>query len=699
MEMTMRTFSPWSLLATLGALAASATSAAADVDTSQWKCESCPFQEEKSSGGTLDVGAGTVSDDSAKFGDYTGLNRQGGFLILGGAARYRREGGSYGSVTAKDLGLDTRAVDAEVGKEGTYRLQLGYAEIPRYFYDGAQTPFLGAGGSVLSLPAGFPAGTTGAMPLATTSHEADVKYKRSRLEAGLLWIFGKEWTTNVNVRHDVRDGTQRIAGSFFSTSAQLVAPVDQTTDQIELSASRFTRRFQFTVAYQGSLFRNNQDSLTWSNPFPPVVPGSDRGQLALAPDNQFHQIVASAGYDITPKIRASADVAAGRMTQNADYVSATLNPNLAVTLPATSLDGRADTFNGTVRLTAELIERLRLSASYARDVRDNATASLSYPAISTDMFLGATPRSNQPFSFFQDRYRLSAEYRGPANLRFSVGADEDDMERTLQEVVTTRETTLWGSVAARAFDRLSLSLRYAHADRDRSTYGTAAWVDPPENPLLRKFYLAKRSRDTAGLRADLALGERVSIGVSADLADDNYTETTLGLLDGRTVNVAADMSFALSEKTSAHAFAQGERTDSHQAGSQLYAQPDWWASIEDSIDVAGLGLKHVAMQGKLELGADYTWSRSHTDVTVDPGTVSPPFPQTKTSFDMLKLEAAYRVKSNLSIIGNYWYESYDSQDWHYDDLLPATVPNLLVFGDQPPHYNVSVVGLTLRWHF
>ena len=695
----MRTLSPLSLLGILGALSVSATNAVAAPDTSQWKCETCPFEEKKTNSATLDVGVGGVSDDSRKFGDYTGLDRQGAFLILGGAARYRREDGSYGSVTASDLGLDTRAVAAEVGKEGTYRLQLGYSEIPHRLFDGAQTPFLGRGSSVLSLPAGFPAGTTAAMPLDTALHDADVGFRRSRLEAGLLWIFGPDWTTRVNVRHDERDGTQRIAGSFFSTSAQLVAPVDQVTDQIEVSASRFTRRFQFTVAYQGSLFRNGRDSLTWSNPFPPVVPGSDRGQLALAPDNQFHQVVASAGYDITSRIRASADIAAGRMTQNADYLAATLNPNLAVTLPASSLDGRADTFNAAVRVTAAPIDRLRLNASYARDVRDNATSSASYPAVSTDMFLGATPRANQPFSFFQDRYRLSAEYRGPANLRLSVGADEDDKERTLQEVVTTRETTLWGSVGARVFDRLSLSVKYAHADRSRSTYGTATWVDPPENPLLRKFYLAKRSRDKGGLRADLELGERVNIGLGADLANDDYTETTLGLLDGRSVNVNGDVSVALSERTSVHAFGQGERTRSHQAGSQLFAQPDWWARIEDVVDVAGVGVKHVALKGKLELGADYTRSRSHTDVTVDPGTVSPPFPKTRTSLDSVKLQAAYRVKDNLSIIGNYWYERYDSQDWHYDDLLPATIPNLLVFGDQPPHYDVNMVGLALRWHF
>jgi MtrB/PioB family decaheme-associated outer membrane protein len=694
----MRTFRPLTLIGALGALAVSATAGA--VDTSRWKCESCPFGDANAKSGSVEAGALAVSDDAAKFGDYTGLDSKGGYVILGGTARYRAEGGVYGDLTASDLGLDTRSVGLQVGKEGRYRLQLGYAEIPRYFFDGAQTPFLGGGGAVLSLPAGFPAGTTAAMPLASTLHDADVGYKRSRLDAGLLWIFGSEWTTRVKVRHDERDGTQRLAGSFFSTSAQLVAPVDQVTDQIEVSASRFGRRFQFTVAYQGSLFHNAQDSLTWANPFPPVVPGSTAGQLALAPDNQFHQIVASAGYEITPKIRASADVSAGRMTQNSAYVPATLNPNLVVTpLPATSLDGLANTFNGDVRVTAEPSEDVRLNASYARDVRDNRTASLSYPAVSTDMFVGDTPRTNQPFSFINDRYRLSAEYRGPAGLRLSAGADVDNRERTLQEVVDTHETTVWGRVNAQATDQLLLTAKFAHGNRSHSTYGTASWISPPENPLLRKFYLAKRSRDTAGMRADLALGERVNLGLGADLADDLYSETTLGLLDGHSVSVDADVSVALTDRTQLHAFGQEEQTRSHQAGSQTFAEPDWWARIEDKVDVAGAGLKHVALKGKLELGADYTWMRSRTETTLDVITVTPQFPVARTALDMLKLEATYHVKKNLSIIGSYWYESYTSADWHYDDVLPATVPNLLLFGDQPPHYNVNVFGLALRCSF
>ena len=73
----MKIFSSLHLLAALGALGA-ATGASAQVDTSQWKCTSCPYP--KGTTGSVDAGVGHVSDSSQKFGDYTGLDNKGGFL-------------------------------------------------------------------------------------------------------------------------------------------------------------------------------------------------------------------------------------------------------------------------------------------------------------------------------------------------------------------------------------------------------------------------------------------------------------------------------------------------------------------------------------------------------------------------------------------------------------------------------------------
>ncbi len=319
----MRTFSSLALLGAVGALSVAASSALAAVDTSQWKCESCPFEKAGTSG-SVEAGVGVVSDKASKFGDYTGLNKNGAHGVLGGTARYRAEGGIFGSVNASDLGLDSRSLAAELGQEGLYTLRLGYAEIPRWFTTGARTPFLGNGSGQLTLPPSFVrSGSTAGMSLATDLQAVELGFKAKRLDLGASLDMGEGWTHRIDVRRDERNGTRRGAGAFFASSSQLALPVDHVTDQVEISTSYRSRLWQATLAYHASLFRNGENALNWSNPFDPSATSS--GRLALAPANQFHQIVASGSYQISPAARASAEVAVGRMTQDEAYLAATTN--------------------------------------------------------------------------------------------------------------------------------------------------------------------------------------------------------------------------------------------------------------------------------------------------------------------------------------------------------------------------------------
>jgi len=698
----MRIHSPLFLLAALGALSAAGTAAAQTADTSQWKCESCPYP--KGATGSVNAGAGYVSDDSPTFGNYTGLNQKGAYLDLGGKVAYRGENGYFADLTASDLGLDIRSLNAQTGHEGLYSIGLGYAEIPRYFAEGARTPFLGNGGSALTLPTGvgFPAGDTNSMPLATTLQPIELGYKNRRFDLGGTWIGQENFTYRVNLRRDVRDGTKPTAGSFYSTASQLAAPVDYTTDQLEVAVSYATPRLQATLAYQLSQFSNGSNSLTWSNPFLPVVPGATQGQLAQAPNNQFSQIVGSIGYQVMPTVRASADFAAGRMTQNADYLASTLNAVLAPSVPALpspSLDGQTDTYNGNVKVTYVPMDNLRVNAIYAWDVRDNKTAVQTYQTVVTDMYLDPTLRSNTPFDLTQNRFKLNADYRGPGTWKINGGLDWDQRERSYQEVVTTRETTLWGRASVQALENMAVAFNLGFGDRDNSTYGTSYWFGSPQNPLMRKFNLAARKRGTGGARADWAVSETVSLGLGVDFAKDDYNQTQIGLLDTETLNLAADISVAVSEQTKVHAFAQGEKMKSNQAGSQAYASPDWTGRYDDKFNVLGLGVKHAAIPNKLDIGADLSFSRARSDISVQTGAGEPPFPTVKSSRDVVKIYANYKINEKMWVNGSYWYESYDSQDWHLDGVQPDTVGNLLAFGAQSPHYRVNVLRLALRYNF
>ncbi len=697
----MKTSNQLLLLSALSALPVTVVAAddgTGQPDTSKWECKLCPAEQQGWSG-SVDAGVGHVSNSSAKFGEYTGLHKQGAFFVGDGSGRFRASDAYYWNITASDLGLASRSLDAEGGRQGQYKLILKFDELPHYLSDSARTPFAGNGGSSLTLPPGFPAATTGAMPLASTLQQVDLSTQRKRLTVGGSWLGMSDWDYTVKYSHETKDGMKRTAGAFFANSSQLVEPVDYVTDQVDASASYTGRKLQAKLAYYGSRFSNNNDALTWQNPFAvPATPGAVAGQLALAPDNQFHQLLASAGYQFSDRTRGSADIAWGRMTQNQSFLASTLNSGLAVpALPGNSLDGRAKTLNANLKLTSAVTQQLRLNAIYTHDDRDNQTPQATYPSVSTDMFLGA-PRTNLPYSFTQDKVKLSADYRFTPLTRANIGYDYDRRKRTFQEVDTTRENTFWGKITTRPLDKVDMTLKLAHGERRGSAYQVVPSIQPPENPLLRKYNMANRDRDTAGLRIDIAATDTINVGFGAESSDDVYTDSAIGLTSGRDLSVNGDVSWLVTEQTSLHMFANRQEIKSKQSGSQTFSTPDWSGENRDTIDTVGIGVKHAAIKDKLDVGADYTLSRSRSDINVNTGIPSA-FPQLATTLDSVKLYANYRVKDNLSLLGSYWYEHYDTKNWMLDGVTPSTIPNILTLGEQAPRYHVHVFRVALRYKF
>ena len=132
-------------------------------DTSTRSCSMCPFAE----GWAVEAEAGaiSVSDDSAKFGDYTGLDQEGEELLLDGTVRYWGGDGYRLEAEGENLGLDSRSARLGASKQGLWEASLFYDEIPRHRFDDTETIFAGAGSSNLTLRDGWVrGGSTGQMP-------------------------------------------------------------------------------------------------------------------------------------------------------------------------------------------------------------------------------------------------------------------------------------------------------------------------------------------------------------------------------------------------------------------------------------------------------------------------------------------------------------------------------------------------------
>jgi MtrB/PioB family decaheme-associated outer membrane protein len=270
---------------------------------------------------------------------------------------------------------------------------------------------------------------------------------------------------------------------------------------------------------------------------------------------------------------------------------------------------------------------------------------------------------------------------------------------TYQDVATTREGTVWGRVGTQWLDLVSLSLKLAHGDRKNQGYGSATWVDPAENPYMRKYNLANRQRDTGSLLAEITPIEGWTVGLHLDMSNDDYTDSTVGLTDARSRGYGADLTAAVTETTRLRFFAEAERLHSNQAGSSTATYADWSARNEDSTDLVGVGVTQLVMGGKLELKADLTYTRSESDVTVFANSADPLFPTATTTVQSVKLNATYKYSEKISFNGGYWYEHYHSSDWRYDGVMPTTVSNFLSVGEESPNYNVNVFSASVRYRF
>jgi hypothetical protein len=150
------------LLAVQAALAVLATGQAARAQ------EDATAQELTTPTQKVEAGVGGVSKDSNKAGEYDGLEKKGAHVIgnfdLRGGGTYDSNDATRWRIQGTDLGLETRSLKSEYGEQGKFRFILDFDELTHNLSDSYMTPFLGTGGTRLTLPTNWqaPAFQTGA---------------------------------------------------------------------------------------------------------------------------------------------------------------------------------------------------------------------------------------------------------------------------------------------------------------------------------------------------------------------------------------------------------------------------------------------------------------------------------------------------------------------------------------------------------
>ena len=662
-------------------------------------CELCPT----GSGWELDLSggfAGVSGDDLFHFGDYTGLDDSGLYFAGNLFARYLGEDARFFRVEGYRLGLDSQAIFAEGGKQGHYAYRVSYQGIPRRFYDTTATPFRPSGDDELNLVSGWVRSPTtqGMTALGTSLEPVDIKRDWAILQLGMAYEISSQWAFDVNYRQQKRDGQSMSSGTYFFDAAMFASPVVDTTDELEAIVNYSAETWHLSASYWGAFFDNGVSSLTFDNPFSAVSPGADSGRLARAPDNDSHQLRVAGSMILPARTTLVGHASIGRMEQDESFLPYTINSQIATgLLPSPSADAEVETTSVGLRVTSSPMRKLTVEGDFRYNDRDNRTAEREFNYVVTDLFNAADSATNIAYDYERSEFRLRGEYRVLSRTKVQAGYDVEEFRRSGQERGTTDTGRLWLQLRTRAIPHLDVDVEFYAEDRDGSVYTPIENVAAPQNPLMRKYNMADRERDGVKGTVSAYVTERINVGFNAEVNEDDYTDSLVGLQGSEYSRYGLEGSYAAASGMSVYGAVYQEDVESTMANSQGFATPDWTSTTDDSFFTGNLGVTFPDIIDRLDFNAQFAITESEGDTANSTNGLASRFPTFESSLQQFQLGLDYQYSDALSLQFKYFYENADTDDWHLDGVQPATVPNLLSLGASPWDYTAHVVFVGVRY--
>src|SRR5450830_97276 len=600
---------------------------------------------------TAEVGVKVMPKDSAKFGEYNGIDHSGAYLMgnfnfRGGDAYKAYDGGSgvnrweaYGI----DLGTTSRELGGSVSNQGQWNIGIKYDELRHNISDTYQTPLQGGmGGNNFTMPAAFGVintgyvapGTsnigTGAQALTDTQknlfHKVDVYTDRKNSSFTAGYTIDEQWGIKFDYNHlnqtgaklmsAATDAARAASGPLSSTWGiekilMLMNPTDYTTDTFNLALNWKGDKSFLTVGYYGSLFRDNNNGLTFPNIYAAGgtlgTTGASAHQgttgtafpintLSTMPSNDFHQINLTGGSTLTPSTKLAGGFSYGRNTQDESYpfamlqvvpgvTGATASPMGGGRPPQASLDGLVETTHADLKLTNQTSKDLTLSAGFKYNERDNKTASNIYNFID----LGGKNRTavNTPMSNRKTQFEVAGDYRIDPSNRLHLGYEYERVERWCNNalanntrgvapagyVYTTNscvqipqsdENKLVAGYKLTVNEALNFNAGYSYAKRNSdinsSFYNPMQAINEGfENPGYVAFFDASRTEQLFKAGVNWQATEKLNFGLNGRYLDDQFNDSTLGVQQGNTWSTNLDATYSSSENGTASAYMSLQR--------------------------------------------------------------------------------------------------------------------------------------------
>jgi MtrB/PioB family decaheme-associated outer membrane protein len=628
-----------------------------NVNTNNYECNRCG--ENVGYSGKLDVAVGYNDVDDMHAGNALGTSEDGAIGSLSSDILFQNESGYQAQITAHQLGFDNSFASLQIGDSGLYQVILDYAAIKTIKADDVNSPLWH---------------NDGMLTPSTDVNTFNLALEREKLGIGL--VFNQD-DYNSFVSYSQEDKTGYRSSSIVTSSPiNIGLPVNATTSQWDAGIGLNGDNWMSELSYSGSIYNNKISDL--SLPYLNDV-------YAASPDSQAHQISLSGNYRLDQTVM-SGRVATGRMIQDENIIQMSGNP-------LQSWDGQVNTTDGRFAVTSMMNNRLRLGGNIDYNKRDNQSSTAEFAQYNFNSLTGAF-RQNTPLDYERKNYGVNASYRIASGYRLQAGYDSKEITRNYSERETTQDDTLWVKLNIRKFDMFNINIKSEHANRDGSKYESDILTASEDNAVLRKYYLADRTRNAYELKLTHTPNDWMNVDITSRYAKDEYKDTDIGLLDSEDYGYDVNISFHINQHIDTYGFIGQQWINSAQAGSQV-SNSYWYSDIEDEFINIGAGLNYSGlMQDKLIIGMDYLFanSTSNTNVSVDD---SRPYDDYYSYNHSAGVYADYALNPQMALKLSYRYERYYDTDAASIGIV--SIPGLITLQDINHDYNAHQVMLSFSY--
>jgi len=723
-------------LLTLALLAAFGSASAQDKDQSQ-------VVE-----GSASLGAGLITssrDERSLFDQYGGLRPGNSVFGVFGADYYRRDSkaGTLTRFAATDLLSGNRELEFLWKRQGDWAVSARYGELHRY------DPYIPNTGLV---DAGSFAPRVGALPGGPgTGGDVDLKVKRTSLGLGFQKVISSRLQFDASLSTENKEGARLFGigmacptfvapGCRGTTSAEvgsavlmLPEPIDANHSQAEARLTYAADGLNLSLGYYGSFYRNSLGALVPNvsgslyNPLGALLPvttglqGVLNQPVALAPDNQAHQLDLTGGYAFSRTTNLNFKLAYSRATQQQNFAAA------GFTAPAgiADLGGRMATTLAQVGVSSRPMPKLSLHGNLRYESRDDSTPLAEYGLAGTGAFANGFTNRQYPLSTLRGRaeagYQFTPETKGTLAATFQQVDRRTFTASSATSGVTalrlkTEEAGLKAELRRRMSETLSAAVALEGSRRDGSRWlrdvggrGVTEEADPGSVLFFQTgvfpVNLADRRREKLRLSADWQPADALSLQASAESGRDRYdVPSAYGVRKSGMDQVNLDATYAINEKWNVNGFVSRGRQELDQvrpAGVLL--------GLDNTSTMFGLGVtgkptSTVEVGGNLSFLQDRSTYGQTLDANADAGSAAllaatgglPDIVFRQTQFRVFAKYALDKQSSVRVDLGHQrsrwtdWAWNYNGVPFVYSDGTTLNYKTL---------QNVSFLGVTYtrRW--